>query len=169
MYLQIHLTSNFWSDASSIWPMRSSCKYHRSQISLNIHFKGIHALGIFFSVNFYEKRDQNEISTTTLKFGLSMEVTLVTPLWGAINVDAASDLGSTSNTEHTHTHTMWSSWQVRKLRLLPPELWYTIKNQYLVIAARLWQLDHKTSSPLLCPELTCNKVKSYTTCGGYMG
>ena len=33
-----------------------------------------------------------------------MEVTLVTPLWGAINVDAASDLGSTSNTEHTHTH-----------------------------------------------------------------
>ena len=48
--------------------------------SLNIHFKGIHALGIFFSVNFYEKRDQNEISTTTLKFGLSMEVTLVTPL-----------------------------------------------------------------------------------------
>ena len=56
------------------------CQYHRSQISLNIHFKGIHALGIFFSVNFYEKRDQNEISTTTLKFGLSMEVTLVTPL-----------------------------------------------------------------------------------------
>ena len=35
--------------------------------SLNIHFTSIHALGNLFSVNFYEKRDQNEISRTTLK------------------------------------------------------------------------------------------------------
>ena len=38
--------------------------------SLNIHFKGIHALGNLFSVNFYEKRGQNEICMTNLKIGL---------------------------------------------------------------------------------------------------
>ena len=35
---------------------------------LNIHFIGIHALGNLFSVKFYEKRDQDEISRTILKF-----------------------------------------------------------------------------------------------------
>ena len=35
--------------------------------SLNIHFKGIHALGTLFSVSFYEIRDQDEISRTILK------------------------------------------------------------------------------------------------------
>ena len=48
--------------------------------SLNIHSTGIHALGNSFSVKFYKKRDQNEISRQTLKFGPSMEVTLVLPL-----------------------------------------------------------------------------------------
>ena len=141
------------------------CQYHRSQISLNIHFKCIHALGIFFSVNFHEKRDQNEISTTTLKFGLSMEVTHpsdATALWGRRCWTTALHLGSTSNTEHMYTLTLQAQWdpagQVRKLRLLPPELCYTIKNQYLVIAALLWHLDHKTSSHWPCPELTCNEV-----------
>ena len=76
----------FWSDVSSIWPKNSSCQYQRSQISLNIHLTGIHALGIFFSVNFYEKRDQNEISTTTLIFLLSIGPSLVTPLARCINV-----------------------------------------------------------------------------------
>ena len=36
--------------------------------SLNIHFKGIHALGNLFSLTFYEKRDQNEISTIILNY-----------------------------------------------------------------------------------------------------
>ena len=40
--------------------------------SLNIHFTGIHALGILFSLTFYEKRDQDEISTIILKFSLLM-------------------------------------------------------------------------------------------------
>ena len=40
--------------------------------SLNIHFTGIHALGNLFSVTFYEKRDQDEISTIILKFSLLM-------------------------------------------------------------------------------------------------
>ena len=35
--------------------------------SLSIHFTGIHALGNLFSVKFYEKRDQDEISRTILK------------------------------------------------------------------------------------------------------
>ena len=35
--------------------------------SLNIHFKGIHALGTLFSVSFHEIRDQDEISRTILK------------------------------------------------------------------------------------------------------
>ena len=48
--------------------MNSSCKYQRSQISLNIHFTGIHALANLFSVIFHEKRDQNEISRPTLNF-----------------------------------------------------------------------------------------------------
>ena len=30
----------------------SSCQYHRSQISLNIHSTGIHALVNFFSIKF---------------------------------------------------------------------------------------------------------------------
>ena len=49
-YLFSHLFTYFWSDATSIWPMRSSCQYHLSQISLNIHFKGIHAFEKLFSV-----------------------------------------------------------------------------------------------------------------------
>ena len=48
--------------------------------SLNIDFTGIHALGNLFSVNFYEKQDQNEISRTILKFLLSIGPTIVTPL-----------------------------------------------------------------------------------------
>ena len=48
--------------------------------SLNIHFKGIHALANLFSVIFHEKRDQNEISRQTLNFHLSMEPILVLPL-----------------------------------------------------------------------------------------
>ena len=40
--------------------------------SLNIHFKGIHAFGNLFSLTFYEKRDQNEISTIILDFSLLM-------------------------------------------------------------------------------------------------
>ena len=166
-----------WSDATSIWPMRSSCQYHRSQIWLNIHFTGIHVLGNLFSVTFYKTWDLYEISRQTLNFHLSMEPILVMPLhceWGRrCWTTTALHLGSTSNTEHMYTLTLQAQWdpagQLRKLRLLPPELWYTIMNQYLVIAARLWHLDHKTLSHWSCPELTCNKVKSYTTCGGYMG
>ena len=40
--------------------------------SLNIHLTGIHALGNLFSVNFYEKRGQYEISRTILKIRLLM-------------------------------------------------------------------------------------------------
>ena len=40
--------------------------------SLNIHFTGKHALGDLFSVIFYEKRNQDEISRPILNFGLSM-------------------------------------------------------------------------------------------------
>ena len=58
---------NFWSDATSIWPMRSSCQYHRSQISLNIDFTGIHAVGILFSIKFCEKWYIDEISWTTFQ------------------------------------------------------------------------------------------------------
>ena len=38
--------------------------------SLNIHLTGIHALGNLFSVNFYEKRGQDEISRTIFKIRL---------------------------------------------------------------------------------------------------
>ena len=55
-----------------IWPMRSSCQYHFSQISLNIHFTGIHALANLFSVTFYKTWDLYEIFRPTLKFGPSM-------------------------------------------------------------------------------------------------
>ena len=44
--------------------MRSSCQYHILQISLNIDFTGIHTVGILFSIKFYEKRPQYEISMT---------------------------------------------------------------------------------------------------------
>merc|ERR1712240_510630 len=56
--------------------MDSSCRYHFSQISLNIHFTGIHALANLFSVTFYKTLDLYEIFRPTLKFGPSMEVTL---------------------------------------------------------------------------------------------
>ena len=38
------------------------------QNSLNINFTGIHDFDYLFSVKSYEKRDQDEISTTTLIF-----------------------------------------------------------------------------------------------------
>ena len=38
--------------------------------TLNIHFIGINALGNLFSVNFYEKGGQDEISRTILKIRL---------------------------------------------------------------------------------------------------
>ena len=60
--------------------------------SLNIHFKGIHALGHLFSVIFHEKRDQNEISRQTLNFHLSMEPILVMPLHCEVVEAAASHL-----------------------------------------------------------------------------
>ena len=37
---------------------------------LNIHFTGKHALGNLISVNFYEKRGQDEISRTIFKIRL---------------------------------------------------------------------------------------------------
>ena len=40
--------------------------------SLNIHFTDIHALRNLFSITFYEKQDQDEISTMILKFSLLM-------------------------------------------------------------------------------------------------
>ena len=43
-----------WSDASASDHMDSSCRYQISQISLNIHFTGIHALANLFSVTFYK-------------------------------------------------------------------------------------------------------------------
>ena len=42
--------------------------------SLNIHFTGIYALGNLFSVTFYEKRDQDEISIMNLKFSLLIKL-----------------------------------------------------------------------------------------------
>ena len=86
---------------------RSTCQYQRSQISLNIHLKGIHALANLFSVKFYKKRDQNEICRTTLKFGLSMEVTLVTPLWGAASMSSttASHLRATNTQSYISVFT----------------------------------------------------------------
>ena len=70
----------FWSDASASDHMDSSCRYHFSQISLNIHFTGIHALANLFSVTFYKTWDLYEIFRPTLKFGPSMEPILELPL-----------------------------------------------------------------------------------------
>ena len=59
----------------------SSCKYHRSQISLNIHSTGIHALGFFFSIKFCMQRGQDEISMTILKFWLFNWVLVYVCAW----------------------------------------------------------------------------------------
>ena len=73
-------------------PRRSHVNHHRSQNSLNIHFTGIHALGNLFSLTFYEKRDQNEISTIILKFSLLM---LDSPALGLGCVNEEDDRCST--------------------------------------------------------------------------
>ena len=58
---QMPLASNPRTGHVSIIVMRNS---------LNIRFTDIHALGNLFSVNFYEKRGQDEISRTILKIRL---------------------------------------------------------------------------------------------------
>ena len=53
-------------------PRRGYVRYHRLQNSLNINFTGINAFEYSFSVKLYEKLDQNEISSTILKFWFVM-------------------------------------------------------------------------------------------------
>ena len=53
-------------------PTWGHVNHHRLQNSLNIDFTGIHALEHLFSIKFYEKWDQIEISTIILKFSLLM-------------------------------------------------------------------------------------------------
>ena len=57
-------SSNFWSDALASDPTGAHVGIILMQISLNIDFTGIHAVGILFSIKFYETRPQYEISMT---------------------------------------------------------------------------------------------------------
>ena len=86
------------------WPRNRSCQYQRSLNSVNIYFKGIHALGHLFSVIFHEKRDQNEISRQTLNFQLSMEPILVMPLHFEVQHQCRLLLHRISLTHGVHKH-----------------------------------------------------------------
>ena len=48
-------------------PTWGHVNHHRLQNSLNIDFTGIHALEHLFSIKFYERWDQDEMSRTILK------------------------------------------------------------------------------------------------------